>query len=42
MTSQPSQQGITTHIFLNISCMKDNQTMKFCELIEHPKRNIFL
>ena len=33
---------ITTHILLNISRIKGNQTMKFGQLIEHPKRNIFL
>ena len=26
---------------LNISQIKSNQTMKFGQLIEHPKRNIF-
>ena len=41
MTSQPGQQRITTHILLNISRIKGNQTMKFGQLIEHPKRNIF-
>ena len=42
MTSQPSLQSITTHILLNISQIKGNQTMKFGQLIEYPKRNIFL
>ena len=42
MTSQPGEQRITTHILLNISRVKDNQIMKFGQLIEHPKRNIFL
>ena len=41
MTSQPGQQRITTHILLNILRIKGNQTMKFAQLIEHPKRNIF-
>ena len=42
MTSQPGQQRITTHVLLNISRIKGNQTMKSGQLIEHPKRNIFL
>ena len=42
MTLQPGQQIITTHILLNISPIKDNQTMKFGQLIEHPNRNSFL
>ena len=33
---------LTTQILLNISRIKGNQTMKFGELIEHPKRNISL
>ena len=41
-TSQTGSERITTHILLNISWMKDNLTMKFSQLIEHPKRNIFL
>ena len=42
MTSRPGQQRITTHILLNISLIKDNQTIKFGQLIEHLKINIFL
>ena len=42
MTSQPGQQRITIHIFLNISRIKGNQTMQFGQLIEYNKRNIFL
>ena len=42
MTSQPGQQRITTHIVRNISRINDNQTMKSGQLIEYPKRNIFL
>ena len=42
MTSQPGKQRITIHILLNISRIKGNQTMKFGQLIEYPKRNIFL
>ena len=41
MTSQPGEQRIKTHILLNISRIKGNQKMKFGQLIEHPKRNIF-
>ena len=42
MTSQAGKQRITTHILLNITRIKGNQTMKFDQLIEHPKINIFL
>ena len=42
MTSQPGLQTIAIHIFFNISQNKDNQTMKFGQLIEYNKRNIFL
>ena len=53
MTSQPGLQTIAIHIFPNISQSKDkqylnisqskgNQTMKFGQLIEYNKRNIFL
>ena len=33
---------ITIHISPNISRSKSNQTMKFGQLIEYKKRNIFL
>ena len=42
MASQPGSQTIVIHILLNISQSKDNQTMKFGQLIEYNKRNIFL
>ena len=42
MTSQSGSQRITTHILHNISRIKGNQAMKFCQLIENPKINIFL
>ena len=42
MTSQPGLQVIATHILSNISQSKGNQTMKFCQLVEYDKRNIFL
>ena len=42
MTSQPGKQAITIHTLPNISKSKGNQTMKFGQLIEYNKRNIFL
>ena len=42
MTSLLGLQRIAIHIFPNISQSKGNQTMKFGELIEYNKRNIFL
>ena len=42
MTSQPGLQTIAIHILPNTSQHKGNQTMKFSQLIEHNKRNIFL
>ena len=42
MTSQPGLQTIATHILPNILQSKGNQTMKFGQLIEYNKRNIFL
>ena len=42
MTSQPGLQTITIHILPNISQRKGNQKMKFGQLIEHNRRNIFL
>ena len=42
MTSQTGKQRIITHILFNISRVKANQTMKFSQLTEHPKTNIFL
>ena len=40
--SQPGLQTIPIHILPNISQSKGNQTMKFGQLIEYNKRNIFL
>ena len=40
-TSQPGYQRITINILLDISGIKGYQTMKFGQLIEHNKRNIF-
>ena len=42
MTSQPGYQRIAIHILLNIPGIKGNQTMKFGQLINNPKRKIFL
>ena len=42
MTSQPGLQTIAIHIFPNISQRKGNQIMKFGQLIEYNKRNIFI
>ena len=42
MTSQPAQQTIVIHILPKTSRSKDNQTMKFGQLIEYSNRNIFL
>ena len=42
MTSRPGLQTIPIHILLHISQSKGNQTMKFGQLIEHNKRNIFV
>ena len=42
MTSQPGLQTIPIHILSNVSQGKGNQIMKFGQLIEHNKRNIFL
>ena len=42
MTSQPGLQTIVVHILSNITQSKGNQTMKFGQLIEYNKINIFL
>ena len=42
MTSQTEKQTITIDILLDVSKSKDNQTMKFVQLIEYNLRNIFL
>ena len=42
MTSQHGSQTTAIHILPNISQSKGNQTMKFGQLIEYTKRNIFL
>ena len=42
MTSQPGLQTIAIHILHNISQSKGNQAMKFGQLTEYNKINIFL
>ena len=42
ITSQPGQQIFAINVLPNISGNKDNQTMKFGQLIEYNIRNIFL
>ena len=42
MTSQPHQQTIAIDMLTNILRIKDNQAMKFGQLIKHNMRNIFL
>ena len=42
MTSQPGFQAIPILILPNISQSKGSQTIKFGQLTEHNKRNIFL
>ena len=40
--SQPGLKAIPMHILPNISQSKGSKIMKFGQLIEHSKRNIFL
>ena len=42
MTSQPGKQTIAMHILHHISRSKNNQTVKFGQLIECNMRKIFL
>ena len=42
MMPQPGLQTISIHIIPNVSQSKYNQAMKFGQLIEYNKRNIFL
>ena len=42
MTSQPGKKTITMQILPNVSRSKDNQKMKFGQLIQYNMRNIFL
>ena len=42
MTSQPGKKTIAMQILPNASRSKDNQKMKFGQLIQYNMRNIFL
>ena len=42
MTSQPEKQTIASHILPNMSRSRSNDIIKFCQLIEYSKRNIFI
>ena len=42
MRSQPGQKTIAIRILSNILRGEDNQIMKFRQLIEYNKRNMFL
>ena len=42
MTSQTSSETNTIHMLPNIPRSKGNQTMKFSQLLEYNKRNIFI
>ena len=42
MTSQPGLQTVAISILHNISQSKENQTIKFRQLIKNNKRNNFL
>ena len=42
MKSQSVKQTIAIHLLPNISRIKENQTMKFGQLIEYDMRNTFL
>ena len=42
MTSQPGKQIIAIHVLPYISRSKNNQTVKFGQLIEYNMRKIFL
>ena len=41
MMAEPGLQTIVIHMLPNISQSKDNQTMKFSQLIEYKEGNIF-
>ena len=42
MASEPGKQIIAMHILPNILVSKDDQAMKFGQLIEYDMKNIFL
>ena len=41
MTPLPGKQTVTLPILLNISQSKGNQTLKFGQVMEYNKKNIF-
>ena len=41
MASQPGEQTIAVHILPNTSRSKDNQTIKFGQLVEYTMRKTF-
>ena len=42
MTSQPGLQTSAIHILPNISQSKGNQAIKFAQVVEYNKQNVFL
>ena len=42
MTSQTGEQTIAIHMLINIARSNCNQAIKFDQLIEYSKRNIFI
>ena len=42
MTSQPGKQTVAIHVMPNMSRSKDNERMKFGQLIEYNMINFFL
>ena len=42
MMSQPGKQTMTIHILPNISRSNGSETLKFGQVIEYSKRNIFI
>ena len=42
MTSQPRKETIPIHLLPNSSRSKDNETLKFGQVIEYNMRNLFL
>ena len=42
MTPQPDLRTVAIHVLPNVSQSKGNQNMKFGQLIEFNKKNIFL
>ena len=42
MTSQPGYQAMVIHTLPNTSQSKSSQTLKYGQVMEHNKKNIFL